>query len=204
MLSLDHIAIATTALAAGTADVEAAFGLPLANGGVHPHMGTHNRLLSLGPDEYLEVIAIDPEGTAPNQPRWFDLDNFDGPARCTNWICRVPDLDLALQAAPQGAGRPWDLARGDLSWRMAIPTDGKLPFGGLFPALIQWNGTAHPAPRLADAGVRLSALHLISPDADALQATLAPLIDDPRLVIVAGDTPAIRATFATPSGPVTL
>ena len=34
---------------------------PLESGGRHPHMGTHNRLLSLGPDLYLEVIAVDPD-----------------------------------------------------------------------------------------------------------------------------------------------
>jgi len=204
MLTLDHIAIAATDLATGTHDVEGALGLPLTGGGQHAAMGTHNRLLSLGPDEYLEVIAIDPAGQKPAQPRWFDLDDFSGATRATTWICRVPDIAAALAAAPPGAGVPWDLARGDLSWQIAIPTDGKLPFDGLFPALIQWDGPAHPAPRLADAGVRLSTLHLISPQAQALAAALAPLIDDPRLIIDQGEVPAMRVTLATPSGPVIL
>jgi hypothetical protein len=56
----------------------------------------------------------------------------------------------------------------------ARPT-GKLPFDGLFPALIEWEGTAvHPAPRLPDQGVRLKALELHSPEAEALRAALAP------------------------------
>ena len=59
MLVLDHIAVAATDLAAGAQAVEAKLGLTLQHGGQHPHMGTHNRLMSLGPD-YLEVIAIDP------------------------------------------------------------------------------------------------------------------------------------------------
>jgi hypothetical protein len=204
MLILDHFAICTTDLPRGAAEVEAALGLSLAPGGQHAAMGTHNRLLSLGPDEYLEVIAIDPDGRAPNQPRWFDLDNFTGTTRATTWICRCPDLDAALAVAPDGIGVPWDLERGDLKWRMAVPVDGKLPFAGLFPALIEWHGSAHPAPRLPEAGVRLTALRLISPEADALRAALAPLLTDPRLEIIAGEAPAMQAVLTTPNGEVTL
>jgi hypothetical protein len=204
MLTLDHVAICTTDLARGAADVEAALGLTLAPGGQHAAMGTHNRLLSLGPEEYLEVIAIDPDGTAPNQPRWFDLDNFAGATRATTWICQCPDLDAALAAAPGGVGVPWALERGDLKWRMAVPTTGKLPFDGLFPALIEWQGAAHPAPRLPEAGVRLTKLRLISPQADALRAALAAMIDDARIEVVMGDAPAMQVTLGTPKGDVLL
>jgi hypothetical protein len=64
MLTLDHIAVSTTALPTGTAEVEAALGLPLAPGGQHEAMGTWNRLLSLGPEEYFELIAIEPGAPA--------------------------------------------------------------------------------------------------------------------------------------------
>jgi hypothetical protein len=64
MLTLDHIAVSTTALETGTAEVEAALGLPLAPGGQHAAMGTWNRLLSLGPEEYFELIAIEPGAPA--------------------------------------------------------------------------------------------------------------------------------------------
>ena len=203
MLVLDHIAVAATDLAAGAAAVEARLGLPLQPGGQHPHMGTHNRLMSLGA-EYLEVIAIDPEGTAPAQPRWFDLDRFDGPPRATTWICRCADLEAALALAPPGTGRPWDLARGDLSWRMAVPLDGRLPFDGLFPALIAWQGTAHPAARLSDLGARLVGLTLFSPQADALRAALAPLVADRRITVRPAPAPRMEARIATPLGEVVL
>jgi hypothetical protein len=203
MLTLDHIAISTERLAEGAEAVERALGLPLQPGGQHDAMGTHNRLMGLGA-EYLEVIAVDPEGTAPAQPRWFDLDDFSGATRATTWICRCDDLEAALAAAPEGTGVPWSLARGDLRWRMAVPVDGKLPFGGLFPALIEWEGAAHPTPRLTDVGARLAGLRLISPEADALRAALAGLIDDPRVEVVAGDAPRMEARIATPGGEVVL
>lgn len=204
MLTFDHIAVSTEALAPGTQDIETALGQPLLPGGDHPDMGTHNRLLSLGPDAYFELIAINPAAQGPDQPRWFNLDNFSGPPRVTNWICRCPDIDAAIAAAPDGIGVPWQLERADLRWTMAVPLDGKLPFDGLFPALIQWHGTAHPAPRLKETGVRLKALHLHSPDATALRVALAPLINDARVIIHPADAARIEAVLSTPSGDVTL
>ncbi|MDG4647465.1 VOC family protein [Roseibacterium sp. SDUM158017] len=204
MLVLDHIAVSTEALETGTAEIEAALGLPLAPGGQHAAMGTWNRLLSLGPAEYFELIAIEPGAPGPAQPRWFDLDRFAGATRATTWICRTPDLAAALDAAPEGAGVPWDLQRGDLSWRMAVPRDGRLPFGGLFPAMIEWRGEAHPAPRLPDRGARLTGLRLFSPEAEALRATLAAMIDDPRIEVLAAEVPRMEAVISTPRGEVVL
>ncbi|WP_071672774.1 VOC family protein [Nioella nitratireducens] len=204
MLTFDHLAISCDRLAAGVAHVEAALGVPLAPGGEHPAMGTHNKLLSLGPEEYLEVIAINPDAPGPDQPRWFDIDNFAGAPRVSNWICRCPDLTSALAAAPAGTGVPWDLERGDLRWRMAVPTDGKLPFDNAFPALIEWQGDAHPAPRLPDRGVRLTALHLTHPEAEALRMALGPLIAEDRLTIAQGPTPALEIDLTGPKGTVRL
>jgi hypothetical protein len=198
-LALDHIAVAAATLEGGTAWVEMALHLPLAGGGKHPHMGTHNRLLSLG-DLYLEVIAIDPAAPAPPCPRWFDLDHFRGPPRLTNWICRTDDLDAALAAAPPGTGTATDLLRGDYRWRFAVPASGKLPFDGCHPALIQWQGDLHPAKSLRDHGIRLTGLAITHPDAPALRAALRGLAD-PRVSVETGPYHAIRATFSTPHGP---
>lgn len=200
MLTFDHLAISCDSLDQGVAHVEAALGVTLAPGGEHAAMGTHNRLVSLGPEEYLEVIAINPDAPGPDQPRWFDIDNFAGAPRVTNWICRCDDLETALAAAPQGAGVPWDLERGDLRWRMAVPEDGKLPFDNSFPAMIEWQGSAHPAPRLPDHGIRLTALTLTHPQADALRAALTPLIADPRLTIVSGPAPELSVDLTGPKG----
>lgn len=203
MLTLDHLVITATDLAQATAQVETRLGAPLPTGGRHDVMGTHNRLLSLGAQDYLEVIAIDPDGRAPDHPRWFGLDDFTGPARLTRWVARTDDLRAALDAAPPGVGVPRDLARDDIRWRMAVNDTGTLPFDGLFPGLIEWQ-SPHPAPRLPDAGLRLTALRLISPRADALRTALAPLIDDARISIQSGPAPRMEADLSTPAGPVTL
>lgn len=199
MLALDHLAVSCLTLDEGTAAVEAALGVPLAGGGQHPHMATHNRLLSLGPDLYLEVIAPDPARPRPAWPRWFDLDRFTGGPRLTNWICRCTDLAAELALSPAGTGTPVALTRGDFSWQMAVPETGILPFDNAFPALIQWEGTAHPAPGLPDCGVRLAGLEILHPKGNALRDALRDRLPDVRVTITEGPQ-AMRATFATPQG----
>lgn len=199
MLRFDHIAISAETLADGVAMVEERLGVALAGGGQHPHMATHNRLLGLG-DLYLEVIAADPGAPRPAWPRWFDLDNFSRPPRLTNWVARCENITAALAASPDGTGIPVALLRGDYRWQMAVPADGKLPFDGGFPALIQWQGDLHPARALPESGVRLTQLEIAHPEAPALRAALADLLDDPRVVIVGGAAKALRASFTTPHG----
>jgi hypothetical protein len=202
MLRLDHLAVSCTALEEGVAWAEGLLGLPMAGGGQHPSMGTHNRLISLG-DLYLEVIAVDPAAPAPDRPRWFDLDRFAGPARLTNWILACDDMGTALASGPPGWGLPMSLSRGDYRWQMAVPGDGILPFGGLFPALIQWQGPLHPARALPDHGLRLARLTVTHPDGAALSRALAGLADQ-RVEVATGPTPGLRAVIDTPRGPVTL
>lgn len=200
MLRLDHLAISAERLEDGVALVERLLGVPMAGGGQHPAMGTHNRLLSLG-DLYLEVIAVDPAATPPGRPRWFDLDRFSGPPRLTTWIVATDDMEAALATGPQGWGAAMDLARGDYRWQMAVPADGRLPFDGTCPALIRWQGALHPAPALPDHGLRLSRLVVSHPQAAVLQAALA--LADPRVTFTHGP-PGLSAVIDTPQGPVTL
>lgn len=197
MLTFDHIAIAAETLEAGVEWVESALGVKLAGGGRHDVMGTHNRVMNLG-DIYLEVIAIDPDGATPPQPRWFDLDRFSGAPRLTNWILRCDDLAAAVAAGPAGLGRPMTFTRGEYHWQMAVPADGILPFDNAHPALIQWLNARHPVQSLPDIGVRLKTLTVAHPQAEALRAALP--LTDPRVQIVPGPQKAITATFLTPQG----
>jgi len=50
---------------------EAALGVTIPFGGVHPLMGTHNHLLRLGAALFLEIIAPDPAAGPLPRPRWF-------------------------------------------------------------------------------------------------------------------------------------
>lgn len=191
---LDHVAIAAASLEEGVAWAEARLGVRLAPGGEHPAMGTHNRLLSLGPSEYLEVIAVNPDAPRPAHPRWFGLDRFAGPPRAVAWVMRV--ADLAASRLPEAVGPPMALRRGDLAWRLTVPPGGLGPFDGLYPSLIEWAG-AHPAPRLPDLGLRLLELEISHPEITALAASLPGR--DARITFSHG-APALRLRLATPEG----
>lgn len=203
MITFDHIAVAGETLAAATAHVEAALGVSMQQGGQHAVFHTHNTLLGLEDGLYLEAIAINPGAPQPDRPRWFDLDTFEGPPRLTNWICRCDDLDATLARLGAGFGAPVDLQRGDLRWRMAVPSSGVLPFDNCAPALIQWQGDAHPAARLTQQGCRLEALTIHHPQATQLARLLAPLLADARITFDVGPA-RLSAEIATPNGTATL
>lgn len=198
MFELDHIVIACTDLEAGHDWVRGSLGQGMSDIGQHGVMGTHNRLMSLGPTDYLEVIAVDPAASDPPYPRWYALDTVSGPPRITNWVLRCTDLEAACALMP-GAGAPMEVARGPYRWRMAVPQTGQLPMDGAYPALIQWLGP-HPAPALAATGIELIRLTIRHPDI----AALAPLgLTDPRIGLEPGPM-ALEVQLATPQGPRTL
>ncbi|MEM6695636.1 MAG: VOC family protein [Pseudomonadota bacterium] len=199
MMELDHLVIATEDLGEGAREIEDLLGLELAPGGVHERMGTHNRLLNLG-TVYLEIIAINLAAAAPGRPRWYALDGFKAPTRLTHWAARC---DM-LSDAPPEAGEPQEFTRGDLRWRMAVPADGVLPFSGVHPALLQWEGVNHPCKTLPESGCRLKSLELRHPDAKGVEVALASLQGDwPEVTVVQGPV-ALVATLSTPQGDVQL
>lgn len=198
MTAPDHIVVSAVTLAEGVAFVEAALGVTMAGGGTHERMSTHNRLIGLG-DLYLEVIATDPAAAPPGRPRWFDLDNFCGAPRLTNWVARTADMAAALALAPPGIGVPEEMARGAYRWDYTVPADGRLPFDGCFPAILRWHGRS-PAEDLPDCGLRLTRLELVHPRAAELRAALARVLEDGRIVVSEGPDKAMRAEFDGPDG----
>lgn len=197
-LKLDHLAVSAASRDAARAHVEEALGVSMQPGGAHERFATHNHLLGLADGLYLEAISIDPDAPVPAHPRWFDLDNFSGPPRLSNWICAVTDLTSALADWPE-AGDAVALERGALQWQMAVPPSGALPFDGLFPPLIQWQGDLHPAAMLEPSNLRLKALTLRLPQAQALKARLG-IIEGAVLRFEMAQTPELIAEFETPHG----
>lgn len=181
---IDHLVVTADTLALAVAHGAAAMGFAPGPVGHHAAMGTENRLWSLGSEDYLEAIAIDPAAPAPARARWFGLD-AGGPPRLAAWVLRVDDLDAALAEAPEGIGTPIAMARGAYRWRITVPEDGRLPYDGLFPALIEWQGAA-PAPALDDHEARIVRLTLNHPAPGPLAWALSMLTSDDRVVVHAG------------------
>ncbi|MDQ2092882.1 VOC family protein [Rhodalgimonas zhirmunskyi] len=199
MLHLDHLAVSCENLNDGRDWVEERLARSLQPGGKHTKLGTHNMLLGLEEGVYFELIAIDPDAPDPGQRRWFDLDDFSGAPRLTNWICQTNDIDAALAKAPIGMGVPMELTRGDLRWMMVAGEDGHLPFDAAFPAVISWGSSPHPSTRLPSSGLKLRQLTVRHPDAETLRANLGPILDDPRIKFEQGST-SLEAVFDGPDG----
>lgn len=178
---LDHLVVAAASLEAGAAYIQARLGREVEPGGRHARMGTHNRLLSLGPGCYLEVIAIDPDAPPPQRARWFGLDGPEvapllatGP-RLLTWVAATDDIRAAVACSPWHHGSIETMSRGEWQWQITIPEDGALQRGGLVPTLIEWPVGVHPSARLNDVGVRLLRLELADPEPGALRSGLDAL-----------------------------
>lgn len=179
MAEIDHIVIGARTLEEGAAYVEAHLGVRPQAGGKHEGVGTHNMLLGLGSQCYLEVIAKDPGQPEPAHPRPFDLDDpamiqmLEAGPRLVAWVARTPVLDAVVtRLGMHHAGEIRPMSRGKLSWRMAMPPQNQ-DMGNLIPSLIQWDDGKGAAHRLHDSHVRLTALEAEHPEVDALRNALA-------------------------------
>lgn len=181
MLALDHIVVAAPSLAEGVAHVRDATGIEMPKGGEHPLMGTHNHLLRLGTDEFLEVIAVNPEAPAPSRPRWFGLDHPVQTPRLSHWVLRCDDMAVMRPLMPELLGPAIKVTRGDLSWHLTVPEDGSLPMAGVMPSLLEWHVSPLPPTRMQGAGVELRSLTLCHPEVHLIEAALAPHLRDERI-----------------------
>lgn len=209
-VTLDHLVVGALSLDAGCEFVEARLGLRPTAGGKHVAMGTHNALLRLGPRTYLEVIAVDPQGSAPSRPRWFDLDEprmraalAEGP-QLIHWVARTDDIDAVRKRSKIDPGPVHPMQRGDFQWRITVPDDGHRPGDGLFPTLIAWPGSMHPALRLDDHHLQLVALAGEHPEPAPIRAALAALDLSDTLKVTYGRYPRLAAMIRTRHGIVAL
>lgn len=209
MNRIDHIVVAADSLAQGVEYLQATLGIEIPKGGFHATMGTHNHLMQLGDDVYLELIAIDPDAPPPAQPRWFALDQAAQRARLRDrprlitWVINTPDIRRLADATDFDLGLPTELSRDHLRWQIALPDDGRLLADGMLPYCIQWHSSPHPARGMADLGCRLERLVLQHNRADWLRSRIHALGAD-QLVEIAEipDTqaPYLTATIETPDG----
>ena len=213
MNHLDHIVIAAQDLQQGVDYLRSTLGIEVPPGGKHKSMATHNRVMQLGNDAYLELIAIDPDGESPRHPRWFALDSSGMRAaireqpRLITWVMNTTNLaDLAGNAGFD-IGKPTELSRDDLRWEFALPDDGRLLGDGMLPYCIQWHSSPHPSQGMSDNGCLLQELNIHHPRPNWLNDRL-DAIDASHLVHIEalpdGETPYLEAIIETPNGVVVL
>jgi hypothetical protein len=207
-VTIDHLVYGAPDVDAAIDKLEALLGVRATPGGKHPSAGTHNALLSLGDETYLEIIGPDPAQDPPkDRERPFGLDHLDRPKLVT-WALASNDIEgLVARARRMGydPGDPQPMSRdlpegGKLSWTL---TRAREPFGdGLVPFLIDWGDTPHPAKN-APGGCRLVRLRGEHPNAPAVIDALLAL-DTIDVSVIPGPEPRLVAIIETPDGEVEL
>jgi glyoxalase-like protein len=201
---LDHLVYAAPDLDALVAEFTARTGVAPVPGGRHVGRGTRNHLVGLGGAAYLELIGPDDPAARP-LPDVFGIDRLTGP-RLAAWVVRPADLDAAVRNARERGYDPGDISPLSrrtpdghlLEWRLT-PNRGDR-FGGLAPALIDWQDARHPTegglPQVAL--VSLAGRH---PDPLGVKRALSAL--DVTLDVGEGP-PVLEAVLDTPRGPITI
>jgi hypothetical protein len=213
MNRIDHLVIAAASLPQGAEYLRGLLGVEIPLGGAHATMGTHNLLMQLGDDRYLEVIAINPAAAAPQRPRWFDLDHglmrasLQVRPRLITWVVNTPDIRRLSGAAGFDIGTPTALSRDGLEWEIALTDDGRLLADGMLPYCIQWRSEPHPSRAMADLGCRLQKLSIHHNRPAWLAERLhdlgaADLVEVEEIPDF--ESPSLSAIIETPRGLVTL
>ena len=198
---IDHIVLAVPELQSGITYLEKLTGAPCSPGGKHPDFGTHNALLKIGKDQYLEVIAADPDN--PKEEKlWMGLSHIKEP-RITRLAIKSNDMlsdslwlkKMATELGTIKAGRRQRPNGSWLSWKLTLPQPD--PVIETIPFLINWGKSEHPANGLKGS-CSLSNIALFTPQVNPLQRLIDQL--NIQLNVLPADENKIQITLKTPQG----
>ena len=210
MMTLDHIAVIAPDLQLGITYLRNVLGVTATPGGQHLQMGTHNALIRLGDDMFLEIIARDPTlpGPADGPACWFGLG--DATATTRHWhagrrlrgmVARTDDLPSALGATPHDLGKPMRVTRGARAWTFGVRADGQLPLDGALPHVMDWGVQGPAGPTLPDQGCRLLKLILETPEPAGLHVNFDEQLKLERAPeIRRGAVTKLMAVIESPTG----
>ncbi len=145
MHKLDHIVLGAVTLEEGTEYVEHILQAKLSNIGYHKNMGTHNRVIRISDEVYLEVIAIDPKIKNIKNKKWFNLDNLNLQSKLKKlpqiigYVIENKDISISKYYDPF-----FEASRANFRWQFAMPTsknnilDSQIIETGVIPSLISW------------------------------------------------------------------
>ncbi len=142
---LDHIVFGALTLEEGTELVESILQAKLSDIGYHKDMGTHNRVIRISENVYLEVISIDPKSRNLKNRRWFNLDNSNlqtqliKSPQIIGYVIENNDINISKYYDPF-----FEASRADYKWQFAMPTyknniiDCEIIKTGIIPSIISW------------------------------------------------------------------
>jgi hypothetical protein len=202
---IDHLILGIADLDRGMAWIEEKTGVKAVPGGSHPGAGTRNALISLGDQQYLEIISLDPNQSLKNETTVLVQDL--AVPRLIRWASATKDIaGKAMKAQAAGyeiigpnPGSRVNPGGGTLNWKTLSIVN---TLGGVVPFLIEWNpGIIHPS-KSSPSGCKLQRFFLEHPESVTVQQVLMAL--SIKVGVVQGGKARLRALLDTPKGPVEL
>ena len=206
---IDHIVIGAANLISGTNILETKLGTKFSSGGEHQIMGTHNKLLKLQSDIYLEIIANNPDVDNPSRQRWFSLDEartkekIQHSPRALCWVLEVDNIENTVKRCGYNPGEILQLSRDDLTWKVTVPSNGKLLENGVLPVLIEWPSDQHPSKKLNNSKVSINKISLFHPEPNKINNIISHLIES-DLIRVSEGVSKIELILTTQNGKVVI
>ncbi len=206
LAEVDHLMYGVADLDGGMDEMEKLSGVRPVTGGQHPGRGTRNALLSLGPRQYLEIIAPDPAQGQVSEERALLLRGLAGP-RLLTWSAATRDIAAVEKSLVAAGFRSGGITAGSrmrpngkvLQWRsLACVGQGE----DVVPFFIEWaKDSTHPATD-SPKGCELIGLRLAHPDPEKVNRVLQAI----GLGIRAGrgPEPSLLALIRTPKGVIEL
>lgn len=185
---VDHVMLGISDLDRGIRELESVTGVRAVYGGEHPDRGTHNALVSLGSETYIEIIAPRP-GVAVSA----DLADLVKLEHLTpvGWAVGASPEQLersGVKTTPPRAGSRRQPSGNVLHWEtfgLAQPLDNA-------PFFIRWRDPAQHPAKTSPGGCSLGGIEFDDPKADELTRVIRALgLEFP----VASGTAAMRVTL---------
>lgn len=198
---IDHVILGIDDLDRGVKAFEAATGVKPVYGGKHPG-GTHNALVSLGDEIYLEVLAVQEGVTVQGDSAGLKEMKTLTPIGWAVSSKATAQLRNRLSAAGIAVSEPVGGSRitptgSKLSWQSFLLDESspEVPF------FIVWSEqTAHPSTT-SPSGCKLQQWSIASPRAKDLEKLRQAL--DLRVHVAEAEAPSMRLSLTCPKGAVT-
>ena len=203
---IDHLIYTASSLEQGMENIEKILGVKPVKGGIHPQYGTHNALLALGSNVYLEIIAPNPALPEPATGVLLE-DFYQQTPGLSRWVIRDAGIDsLVSEASKNGydlgkvsAGNRKTPEGKQLSWRLSDPY--KVPLDGAVPFIIDWGQTPHPSTTIPLGG-QLIGFHIEHPNPEEVKQWLKIL--GVEVTVKKSPITKLIAKIETPHGVVEL
>lgn len=202
MRQIDHIVMSFLNLEKACTKFESLTGITPTIGGQHLTKGTHNALVNIGDQIYLELIAPDPKNEQIKSPTWMAVSKIEQP-RITRWAIKSSDINkdaLVLNNFNKQYGKIESGSRQKtdgsmLRWQLSDPGND-IPID-IAPFLLDWQDSIHPTQDLKET-CSLESIMIIHESPQIYQPLFRSLGID--FQIKKGDYPAIKIALKTPKG----